>query len=287
MVQFRQPSSNSAAQTTHQTLPVSLTISFPFALVSRSTARLKRSTYQLPPPAARAKQGKRGDNQSDYTFDYRARVVSTKRHPRSGQTLTSQNNYVDNELFYTEDPYGRRTRQYLQSFTSQTFFDDDLTDNVGLDSSAGLSVPKLGGGTYNISISAVITKVADTPANGGAGVTFGNGVMNTYSYRPDNLVSSIEVKDGTGTAVYYHRNSEYSVSALTSASGGAVERYGYEPYGEVTILAADGSTVRASSSYANSYTYTGSCVARKISARLKRLKCNSPVCLYLRKTQVP
>ncbi len=60
-------------------------------------------------------------------------------------------------------------------FTSQTFFDDDLTDNVGLDSSAGLSVPKLGGSTYNITISAVITKVADTPANGGAGVTFGNG----------------------------------------------------------------------------------------------------------------
>ncbi len=64
------------------------------------------------------------------------------------------------------------------------------------------------------------------------------------------------LKDGTGGTVYYHRNSQYSVSALTSASGAVVERYGYEPYGELTIQAADGSTVRASSSYANSYTYT-------------------------------
>ena len=59
--------------------------------------------------------------------------------------------------------------------TSQTFYDDDLTDNVGLDSTTGLSVSKLGGGTYNISIAQVISKVADTPANGGAGLTFGSG----------------------------------------------------------------------------------------------------------------
>ena len=45
--------------------------------------------------------------------------------------------------------------------------------------------------------------------------------------------------------------------ALTSTTGAVVERYGYEPYGELTILAADGATVRASSSYANTYTYTG------------------------------
>ena len=42
-----------------------------------------------------------------------------------------------------------------------------------------------------------------------------------------------------------------------SASGAVVERYGYEPHGKLTILAAGGSTVRASSSYASKYTYTG------------------------------
>ena len=42
-----------------------------------------------------------------------------------------------------------------------------------------------------------------------------------------------------------------------SASGTVVGRYGYERYGQLTILAADGSTVRASSSNANKYTDTG------------------------------
>ncbi len=42
-----------------------------------------------------------------------------------------------------------------------------------------------------------------------------------------------------------------AVIGAFSASGTVVERYGYEPYGKLTILAADGSTVRASSSYAN------------------------------------
>ncbi len=79
----------------------------------------------------------------------------------------------------------------------------------------------------------------------------------TEKYVYASYIDEPVLKDGTGGTVYYHRNSQYSVAALTSASGSVVERYGYEPYGELTILAADGSTVRASSSYANTYTYTG------------------------------
>ncbi|RME21373.1 MAG: RHS repeat-associated core domain-containing protein, partial [Candidatus Zixiibacteriota bacterium] len=79
----------------------------------------------------------------------------------------------------------------------------------------------------------------------------------TEKYVYASYIDEPVLKDGTGGTVYYHRNSQYSVAALTSASGAVVERYGYEPYGELTILAPDGSTVRASSSYANTYTYTG------------------------------
>ena len=64
-------------------------------------------------------------------------------------------------------------------------------------------------------------------------------------------------KTGTGGAVYYHANALYCVSALTNGSGAVVERYRYTPYGELTILAADGTTVRSASNYANPYTYTG------------------------------
>ncbi len=79
----------------------------------------------------------------------------------------------------------------------------------------------------------------------------------TEKYVYASYIDEPVLKDGTGGTVYYHRNSQYSVCALTSTTGAVVERYGYEPYGELTILAADGSTVRASSSYANTYTYTG------------------------------
>ncbi len=56
--------------------------------------------------------------------------------------------------------------------TQQYLYDEDLTDGVGLDSATGASVDQLGGGTYNVSLSAALAKLADTEANGGAGITF-------------------------------------------------------------------------------------------------------------------
>jgi len=64
-------------------------------------------------------------------------------------------------------------------------------------------------------------------------------------------------KTGTVGAVYYHANNLYCVSALTDGTGAVAERYQYSPYGVLTILAADGTTVRTVSSYANPYTFTG------------------------------
>ena len=41
-----------------------------------------------------------------------------------------------------------------------------------MDSAAGIPVSKPGGGTYNVNIQACLTKLAATPANGGAAITF-------------------------------------------------------------------------------------------------------------------
>jgi RHS repeat-associated protein len=60
-------------------------------------------------------------------------------------------------------------------FTTRYLYDEDLTDGVGLDSSTGVSVAKVGtGGTgsFNVSLAAAITKLASTTAQGGAGLTF-------------------------------------------------------------------------------------------------------------------
>jgi RHS repeat-associated protein len=54
----------------------------------------------------------------------------------------------------------------------------------------------------------------------------------------------------------YHRNQQYSVTAITNSSAGIVERYAYQAYGEPTILDASAS-ILSSSSISNRYTYTG------------------------------
>ena len=52
--------------------------------------------------------------------------------------------------------------------TTQTIYDRCLTDGVGLDSTGGVAIEKLGGGTYNVNITAVLAKLAQAPTSGGA-----------------------------------------------------------------------------------------------------------------------
>lgn len=51
----------------------------------------------------------------------------------------------------------------------------------------------------------------------------------------------------SGDLLFYHRNRHFNVVGLTDASGVTVELYRYTPYGNQTILAADGVTVRTAS----------------------------------------
>src|SRR6056297_1275634 len=54
----------------------------------------------------------------------------------------------------------------------------------------------------------------------------------------------------------FHRNQQYSITALTDASGSIRERYAYTAYGEPTFASGSG-TVLPSSAEDNRYTYTG------------------------------
>lgn len=51
----------------------------------------------------------KGGDLTENTYDYRHRVKSVTKHPKSGVSLTTTNTYVNNLLFCTEDPYGRKT----------------------------------------------------------------------------------------------------------------------------------------------------------------------------------
>jgi RHS repeat-associated protein len=123
----------------------------------------------------------------------------------------------------------------------------------------GRRVKKTASGATKVYVSAT-QPIAYSPQAGQELAEYVSGVAPTSpteKYVYGDYIDEPIWKTGTGGAVYYHANSLYCVSALTNGSGAVVERYRYTPYGELTILAADGTTVRSASTYANPYTYTG------------------------------
>jgi RHS repeat-associated protein len=56
---------------------------------------------------------------------------------------------------------------------------------------------------------------------------------------------------------YYHRNSQFSIIALTDGSANVLERYSYFPHGKTTILESNGTTTRSSSIHGNQFCFTG------------------------------
>lgn len=56
--------------------------------------------------------------------------------------------------------------------------------------------------------------------------------------------------------VNYHRNQQYSVTALISNTGAVLERYAYTAYGVPTITTSTG-VLRSVSAHANRYMVTG------------------------------
>ena len=70
------------------------------------------------------------------------------------------------------------------------------------------------------------------------------------------VLPTIETKTVTEAALGYHRNQQYSITAMTTSTGAVAERYAYTAYGQPTICNASGS-VLTSSAIANRYTYTG------------------------------
>jgi RHS repeat-associated protein len=66
----------------------------------------------------------------------------------------------------------------------------------------------------------------------------------------------LRFKPSGSESLYYHRNQQYSVVALTNASAAIVERYAYSAYGVPTITNAAG-TILPVGSVNNRYMYTG------------------------------
>jgi RHS repeat-associated protein len=78
-----------------------------------------------------------------------------------------------------------------------------------------------------------------------------------YGSYVDELLAILPASGVVGDRKFVHSNHLFSVAALTSNTGAVLERYRYDAYGQRTVLAADGTTVRASSSYGNQVGFTG------------------------------
>jgi RHS repeat-associated protein len=94
--------------------------------------------------------------------------------------------------------------------------------------------------------------IADYPVGGAASTP-------TYRYVYASYIDEPVVRKGAGTGgtiLYYHRNQQYSITAITTSTGAVAERYAYTAYGQATILDASAS-VLSSSAINNRYTYTG------------------------------
>jgi RHS repeat-associated protein len=82
-----------------------------------------------------------------------------------------------------------------------------------------------------------------------------------YRYVYASYIDEPVVRKGAGTGGtihYYHRNQQYSITAVTTSTGVVAERYAYSAYGQPTILDTTGSPIgNQQSQIANRYMYTG------------------------------
>ncbi len=106
--------------------------------------------------------------------------------------------------------------------TTQYLYDSNLSDGVGLDSSTGISVPKLGtggSGTFNVSLANAITKLAGTQANGGAGITFNTSAPGRASITINSEDEiSFSISDSAGRTVMSGKLNNHRGSGATAVN---------------------------------------------------------------------
>ena len=123
----------------------------------------------------------------------------------------------------------------------------------------GRRVSKTVNGTQTIFVCSGPQVVCDYQVNVGATP---DTASPTQCYVYGSYVDEVILKDGQFTdstasgILFYHRNQQYSIVALTDGQGNVVECYAYTAYGETTILDADGNEIDETK-YSNPYTYTG------------------------------
>ncbi len=129
----------------------------------------------------------------------------TVRYDGLGRTIASTNWLVARGTVDENDPpiAGFDSVSASDGLTSQVIYDSNLADGVGLDNTTGVTVDKMGGGTFNVSLSDCLTQLAETFANGGGNLSFTNNYATgsaTVSISPEYNIS-VSIQDGSGQVV--------------------------------------------------------------------------------------
>ncbi|EMI28555.1 Rhs family protein [Rhodopirellula europaea SH398] len=128
------------------------------------------------------------------------REVTTKYDGR-GRPVARTTWLVARGLVDVTDPpiAGLGSVSAADGLTEQYLYDDDLTDGVGLDNATGVT-PLIG--STAVSLADALTKLADTTANGGAGVSFDSDATGSarVTINPEGEVR-FSISDGAGRSV--------------------------------------------------------------------------------------
>ncbi len=188
-------------------------------------------------------------------------TAQTRTHGLTHELLTAggQNISIDVKGNITFIPASLRPT--ASSLTSVWDFDNRLnTADVGSDGSVdvtykfdaiGRRVFRDNGTTATIFVQAGQQTIADYTASSAPSSPTYRYVYASYIDEP-----ALRFKPSGSESLYYHRNQQYSVVALTNSSAAIVERYAYSAYGVPTITNASG-TLLPIGSVDNRYLYTG------------------------------
>ena len=96
----------------------------------------------------------------------------------------------------------------------------------------GRRVSKVAGATTTVYVNDGLQEIGEYDNGAAVGSPSRSYVFGSYIDEPLMMVNG-------GVKTYYHTNNLYSVAALTNAAGAVVERYTYDPYGNVKMLAPE------------------------------------------------
>ncbi len=185
-------------------------------------------------------------------------TAQTRTHGPTHELLTGAGSSVSSDVNGNITLIPASLRPNASSLTSTWDFDNRLTSATTGSTTVSHQYDALGrrvartlGSSTTVYVQAGQQTIADY-LSGAAPAS------STYRYVYASYIDEPVMRwtTSSSTAVYYHRNQQYSVTALTDSSGAVLERYAYTAYGVPTIANASGG-VLSSSAQNNRYTYTG------------------------------